>query len=785
MEKPTAIEAAELFRSVKDASEKLSAVTGAENVLITRIRAVYRNLQQEAMLHMLETTSVEELNSGGRGIPVTTLKKAGYENVRQLAEMSVKQLDDLAGIGDATLDKIILRVQEIARHAREVARVRVEERTKDTEALVRNVMILQETETLMHRAAELSSTVPPNMKDRLTEMERLTSPMSWKSIFDLHKKQSLAAYEQLDAWNRTGVPDEVRKIYADFAERERNLTADVCWERFQQNTAPIYAMLEKLVGASGPVSQGLPEEIVKEIQEFPLDTSLMVATLRNYQEFGTKYILHQKRTLLGDEMGLGKTMQALAAMAHLVTEKKTHFLVVCPVSVLVNWIREIEKHTKLSASEIYGNDREDEFRKWIRDGGVAVTTYETVTKLVPPEGLLLDLLVVDEAHYVKNPEAERTKGLMRYAAVADRVLFMTGTPLENRVEEMIFLISMLNTEKAAEIRGMKELSMAPEFREKIAPVYLRRTREDVLKELPEKVEKEEWCRLGEKELAIYKASLIEGNFAKVRRVSWNVQQLTDSVKAQRLLEISEQAKEEGRKVLVFSFFLDTIARVQELLGDRVFGPISGSIPAEKRQDVVDQFAAGPEGSVLLCQIVAGGVGLNIQAASVVVICEPQWKPSIETQAISRVYRMGQARSVEVFRLLAENTVDEHVLKILKGKSEIFEGFADESSVGDASMELLAEEEKNVMAKILEEERKKYGVAGEAPEETAPADGAEAPEEAAPADGAGAPDETVPADGAEASDEAAPADEADETSPADAAEETDGTKAPEETKENNE
>jgi SNF2 family DNA or RNA helicase len=289
---------------------------------------------------------------------------------------------------------------------------------------------------------------------------------------------------------------------------------------------------------------------------------------------------------------------------------------------------------------------------------------------------------------------------------------MTGTPLENRVDEMIFLISMLNTEKAEEIRGMRELSMAPEFREKVAPVYLRRTREDVLKELPEKVEKEEWCRLGAKELEVYKYALAGGNFTDVRRVSWNAEALADSAKAARLLEIADQARDEGRKIIVFSFFLDTIRKVQELLGDRVYGPISGSIPAEKRQELVDQFGQGPDGSVLLCQIVAGGVGLNIQAASVVVICEPQWKPSTETQAISRVYRMGQARSVEVFRLLAENTVDEYVLQILKGKSEIFAGFADESSAGDASMDMLEKQMSHAMAKILEEERKKHGVVAE-------------------------------------------------------------------------
>ena len=714
---PSAVEAAELYRITKDAQDKNSAILRAENVLITRIRTTYRKLQQEAMLHILETTSVSELNRDGQGIPVATLRNAGYENLRQLAELSVPELDRLAGIGENTLERVILRVQEIARNAREVARVRVEEKTEDTLALIRNVTILSDTGQMYLAAADLAKDMPEQMDGLLAEEEKMTSPISWPGRSETEKQQSIAAFRILSEWKESGAPERILRLYTEFAELEKSLTRDVCWDRFLQNTAPVYSMLEKLVGSSGPDSQGLPEEIVKEIRETPLDTSLMKATLRNYQEFGTKYILHQKRTLLGDEMGLGKTMQALAAMAHLTTEKKTHFRVVCPVSVLVNWLREIGQHTELKAFEIYGNDRDQEFRAWLTGGGIAVTTFETVTTLSVPDGMLLDFLVVDEAHYVKNPEAERTKGLIRFASVADRVLFMTGTPLENRVDEMIFLIRMLNVEKAEEIRGMKELTMAPEFREKIAPVYLRRTREDVLKELPEKVEKEEWCRLGEKEQAVYRASLAEGNFATVRRVSWNAGSTEDSSKAKRLLEIVDQAKEEGRKVIVFSYFLDTIRVVQELLKDRIFGPISGGIPAEKRQDLVDQFAAGPDGSVLLCQIVAGGVGLNIQAASVVVICEPQWKPSIETQAISRVYRMGQARSVEVFRLLAENTVDEHVLSILKGKSEIFAGFADESSAGEASMDLMEAQEKNVMAKILEEERKRHGIRETGEDET--------------------------------------------------------------------
>jgi SNF2 family DNA or RNA helicase len=170
-----------------------------------------------------------------------------------------------------------------------------------------------------------------------------------------------------------------------------------------------------------------------------------------------------------------------------------------------------------------------------------------------------------------------------------------------------------------------------------------------------------------------------------------------------LLEIVEQAREEDRKVLVFSFFLDTIRVVGDLLGSRCYGPINGSVPPMRRQEIIDSFDNAPAGSVLLAQIQSGGTGLNIQSASVVVICEPQFKPSIENQAIARAYRMGQARNVLVYRLLCEDTIDEKLTKLLEYKQEIFDAFADKSVAAEKNESYDVEVDEKKFGQLIQEE----------------------------------------------------------------------------------
>lgn len=229
---------------------------------------------------------------------------------------------------------------------------------------------------------------------------------------------------------------------------------------------------------------------------------------------------------------------------------------------------------------------------------------------------------------------------MRYlAGFTKRILFMTGTALENNVDEMISLIDVLQPNVAKSIKSIAFMSTAPQFREKIAGVYYRRRREDVLTELPDLIESREWCTMSAEETRIYEQDVLSRSFMGTRRLSWNVANLDQSCKACRMTEIINEAESEGRKVLIFSFFLDTIRKIYEYLGDRCCNPINGSVPPQRRQEIIDQFNDDPKKTVLCAQIQSGGTGLNIQAASVVIICEPQFKPSIENQAISRAYRM--------------------------------------------------------------------------------------------------------------------------------------------------
>jgi len=317
-------------------------------------------------------------------------------------------------------------------------------------------------------------------------------------------------------------------------------------------------------------------------------------------------------------------------------------------------------------------------------------------------------LVVDEAHYVKNPEAQRTKNVTNLSDHTERLLFMTGTALENKVDEMISLIKILQPTVASSVRGMEFLSSAPEFRSKVAPVYYRRKREDVLKELPDLIENMEWCTMTSVEEAVYEDAVLNKGFAAARRVSWNVDDLKDSSKAMRMKEIIEEAEDDGRKVIVFSFFLDTIKKITEMLGKRCYGPINGSVTPQRRQDIIDDFDKAPAGSVLAAQIQAGGTGLNIQSASVVILCEPQFKPSTENQAISRAYRMGQTRNVIVYRLLCEDTVDERITALLESKQEIFDAFADKSEAANESRELDEKDFGNIIKEEIDRINAKRG-----------------------------------------------------------------------------
>lgn len=681
---------ASYVRAMMDASVridgKLREIAESEQLQRKTAQHCAKLLREGRLRRELEDMDIEQINRSKQGIRVGLLRSAGVNNVWQASQMSFQQICDIDGLGEQSAQRIRDTVKQIRRNTEENLRIRinVDDPAREDTELIRSLYLLIHTKSLRVHADALYRGNHQALQEELALAQESLSGFGWLFKSRTKKEMILAGVDRLQ--RRLEGPFGDGKLTAAW-EQLMQIPEDTCWADYCANAPAYFAQLEQLGlqwEKEDAAPGGIPAQLAAEIEAQELDLKYLKATLRSYQTFGTKYIVHQKRSLLGDEMGLGKTIQAIAAMAALKAEGKHHFMVVCPASVLVNWCREIQKHSTLEVTKVHGDDPEA-LLHWRMNGDVAVTTYESISRFQLPERFRICMVVTDEAHYVKNPETRRTKALLKLLEKTDFALFMSGTPLENRVEEMCFLTGCLQPELAKELEDVKFLSTAEQFRQQLAPVYLRRTRDDVLQELPDLTEKEQWCVLEGQEQCDYADAVMSGNFMAIRQVSWQVDDLKNSSKAKRLLELCEQAREQKRKVIVFSFFRSTLQKVVTLLGDRCMEPITGSINPQRRQEIVDEFAKAPDGAVLVSQVQAGGTGLNIQSASVIIFCEPQIKPSIENQAISRAYRMGQVRDVLVYRLLADDTIDERIMEILKTKQNLFDNFAEESVVGTESL----------------------------------------------------------------------------------------------------
>ncbi len=653
---------------------------------------------------ILQTISVDELNNYKSGLKIKTLKDNNINTFADLEKVSTITLIDINGISEESALLIKKVFNDIYQNIKKDMKLKLNADDKNdySTELIKAIYIYKNNYQPIKEIKRFYSQ-NYNLVNGLIDITMvMASNVKWFFTSKTKKQTALSAFDRLQELIKTETFVNIQQTQQQI-ENNYNASKYDLWADFVKNNIEYFTTLEDivpdLISKTESDIKGLPEELAQNINNVNLNLLGLNCTLRKYQELGVKYILHQKNVLLGDEMGLGKTIQAIASMVCLKNSGETHFLVICPASVLTNWQREVEKHSDLTAIKIHGTDKIENLNIWLQNGGVGVTTYETTANLRLPEDFKISLLIVDEAHYIKNPDAKRTKNTKKICKKCERILFMTGTALENRVDEMISLISILQPQIALSIRNITYMAHAQKFREKVSPVYFRRKRSDVLTELPELIESEEWCEISKEEEFLYEDAILNKHYANARRVSWNVDDLNNSSKAQRLLEILEEAEDEGRKVIVFSFFLDTIQKIALLLQDKCYGPITGEIPPQRRQEIIDEFDDAPDGSVLVAQIQSGGTGLNIQSASVVVICEPQFKPSIENQAISRSYRMGQARNVLVYRLLAEDTIDEQLNKLLKDKQKVFDAFADKSLAAQLNMEI----DENTFNNLIEEE----------------------------------------------------------------------------------
>lgn len=668
--------------SVRDTVLKQNEISNADLITAqTSIKSAAQSFNNEEINKELDKVPISELGKFGTGLKISALERNGYKTVGSIIGMPYSRLTSIYGIGEVTADSIYRAANYYANYFKDSykARLNADNKTRKATNLLKNVakynFLRRKKEDLQKLVTTCEQDIGPRA-DKIKEC--LNNGIGWFFTTPESQKKYKTQYAELQ--NDT---EHLRSLYLEFRDdiqKVNNITDEEVWQNFQNNPILFFTILEELgtgLVTTEDSTEQLQDELREKLSKIEIHTEGLNCTLRRYQEWGVRFALALKKVLLGDEMGLGKTIQALAVMNSLKNEGSKRFLVICPLSVLINWCREIETNSNFKVYSIYGKERLKNAELWKQKGGVGVTTYETLNS-IPLWDTEIDQIVVDEAHYIKNPEANRTYNVRKVCQNVDRILLMTGTALENKVDEMISLISVLDRGLSRKLQNMPHFYEAPQFREAIKYVYFRRKRADVLSELPELIENKEWCSLSREEEERYYATLYSGNYSDVRKVSWNVGSLNQSSKARRMMEILEDAKDDSRKVLIFSFFRQTLDDIKAYIGGSCYGPINGSIPSDKRQGIIDQFNAAPAGSALAAQIIAGGTGLNIQSASVVIICEPQWKPSTENQAISRAYRMGQPRNVHVHRLLCEDTVDEKITDLLRQKQQIFDTYADKS-----------------------------------------------------------------------------------------------------------
>lgn len=649
----------------------------------------------------------EQIDYKLRGIPAEVLREyktgarlqaiSGF-NIREIQLCSVEQLASFRGIGRASAQLIKDCASDYAKRVIQDHKLRIwpDNRTTNATKLVRKLLQYDKMMNVAANAIQLNKKLV-EYKGILEQAKISTNPIRW--LFSRNKDIALESIERIEALLQGPLVKELEELEGKKKQID-NITDQECWSAFRNDPSRFYALLSGVRHQNNNSSKSWPiqnttkqeedvfsPELRKQIEHVELNIRGLRCILRPYQLFGVKYILNQRNVLLGDEMGLGKTIEAIAAMVSLRNNGAKHFVVVCPASILVNWEREITKHSDMRCFILHGSDYNINFQRWVSQGGIAVTNYES-TALYKYSGYVA-MTVVDEAHYIKNRMAARTQNTIAILNKSNRKLFMTGTPLENRLDEMVSLIELLQPEIASKIRMMSRVSKE-RFRHVVAPVYFRRTKDSVWEEMPELQVIEDVIELTNAERYRYIGYVRERTmaaFVKMRQISFMMENDRDSSKLTRIKEVCGEAIANGRKVIIFSYYLNTIDRIRKSFGMATYGPITGSILPETRQTIIDQFSEHEGGAVLLAQIMAGGTGLNIQKASIVIMCEPQYKPSIENQAIARAYRIGQMSNVTVYRLLGARTVDERILQILKEKQAIFDAYADKSESGERSLQV--------------------------------------------------------------------------------------------------
>lgn len=437
--------------------------------------------------------------------------------------------------------------------------------------------------------------------------------------------------------------------------------------------------------------------------------------LRNYQKTGYRWLrtiaAYGFGGILADDMGLGKTLQVIALLLAQKEEQPEHSfsLVVCPSSLVLNWESEVQKFApELNATAVTGTatQREELIRGATDTTDLFITSYDSLKRDAELyEGMHFQYLVADEAQYMKNQNTQNAKAVKTLQAAAR--LALTGTPVENSLAEVWSIFDFLmpgylyhyaKFRKSFETPIVKQSDegAAKNLRKMVAPFILRRMKRDVLRELPEKIETVLYAELTGEQRKIYIASAAAAKkvlqsglgdsgadklqilalLTRLRQLCCDPALVYEdygdgSAKLELCLELLQNCIESGHRVLLFSQFTSMLSRISDRLdaAKTPYFTITGETRVSDRLELVNSFNSG-DTPIFLISLKAGGTGLNLTGADVVIHYDPWWNSSAQNQASDRAHRIGQTKTVQVYKLIAKDTLEERILEMQKRKSDL-------------------------------------------------------------------------------------------------------------------
>lgn len=449
------------------------------------------------------------------------------------------------------------------------------------------------------------------------------------------------------------------------------------------------------------------------------------AILRPYQIAGYQWLNYLTDInwggILADDMGLGKTVQALSFLEYFRREKgNLKALVVCPTTLIYNWENEIRKFTPELTYRIHHGATRTRVKEEILDHDITITTYGTLRsdiKLLM--SVAFDYVILDESQAIKNPASKVTKAACLLSA--KHRLCMSGTPLQNNTFDIFAQMNFLNPgmlgtmeyfrqEFAMPIDKFGEQDRKDHLKKILYPFILRRTKEQVARDLPEKVEMILWCEMEDEQRKIYDAyrndfrdkilgtiqeqgiqksqlTILQG-LMKLRQICDSPAILNEEEKFENhSIKLEELAREiteniSNHKALVFSQFLGMLALIRAKLDELgvKYEYFDGSTTAPDREKAIQSFQNDDTVRVFLISLKAGGVGLNLTAADYVYIVDPWWNPAVEQQAIDRTHRIGQTKNIFAYRMICRDTIEDKILQLQEKKRALAkELIADDSS----------------------------------------------------------------------------------------------------------